>query len=136
MYCLFRRSFGGTTDDAPVSGNAEGVTKWREAMAESQFQSLLEEEAIEQIVDTVQQAETGEAPFALVLGAGFSHGLVPTARELVEESLPLWVESFATNRSSSCVWALPSSAPALPVRSGSNSLNGMQAGDCPWMDTL
>ena len=53
------------------------------------IQSLSEQEAIEQIVETVQQAEPGTAPFVLVLGAGFSHGLVPTAREIVEEALPL-----------------------------------------------
>jgi tetratricopeptide (TPR) repeat protein len=66
-------------------------------MAEFKIQTLPEEEAIEQIVETVKQAETGAAPFALVLGSGFSHGLVPTARELVEESLPLWVASLRNN---------------------------------------
>jgi hypothetical protein len=63
-------------------------------MAQSIIQTLPEQEALEQIVETVQQAEKGAAPFALVLGSGFSHGLVPTARELVEESLPLWMKSL------------------------------------------
>ena len=63
-------------------------------MAESTFQTLCEEDAIERIVKTVARAKAGEAPFALVLGAGFSYGLVPTARELVTESLPLWVSSL------------------------------------------
>lgn len=63
-------------------------------MAQSKIQTLPEQEAFEQIVDTVQQAEKGAAPFALVLGSGFSHGLVPTARDLVMESLPLWMMSL------------------------------------------
>lgn len=56
------------------------------------IQSLQEEEAIEQIVETVQRAEEGAAPFTLVLGSGFSQGLVPTASEVVAESLPLWMK--------------------------------------------
>ena len=63
-------------------------------MAETRIQSLPEEEALEQIVETIQQAEAGTAPFALVLGSGFSHGLVPTALELVTESLPLWMKAL------------------------------------------
>ncbi len=59
---------------------------------------LSEEEALVRIVETVQQCEPAAAPFALVLGSGFSHGLVPTARELTEESLPLWMESLRSKR--------------------------------------
>jgi hypothetical protein len=33
--------------------------------------------AIEKIYDTVRLAKTGEAPFALALGSGFSHGSFP-----------------------------------------------------------
>ena len=55
-------------------------------MAESKIRSLPEKDALDQIVETVQQAESGAAPFALVLGSGFSHGLVPTVRQLVEET--------------------------------------------------
>ncbi|MCC7377148.1 MAG: SIR2 family protein [Verrucomicrobiales bacterium] len=62
-------------------------------MPEDKIQRLTEQEAVDQIVKTVKRAETGSAPFALVLGSGFSHGLVPTTRELVEESLPLWMRS-------------------------------------------
>jgi tetratricopeptide (TPR) repeat protein len=62
-------------------------------MPEPKIHSLPEREALEQIVETVQQVDEGEAPFALVLGSGFSQGLVPTAREVVSESLPLWVKS-------------------------------------------
>src|SRR6266705_3061924 len=62
-------------------------------MAESQIQSLAEKEAIDQIVETVKKAKEGTAPFALVLGSGFSYGLVPTALQLVGESLPLWMKS-------------------------------------------
>ena len=54
---------------------------------------LTETEAVQRIVNTVQLADVGEAPFALVLGSGFSHGLVPTTKELIEESLPLWLEA-------------------------------------------
>jgi tetratricopeptide (TPR) repeat protein len=61
-------------------------------MSESPIDYLPEQEALEEIVETVMQAEKGEAPFALVLGSGFSRGLVPTARELVTESLPLWMK--------------------------------------------
>lgn len=62
-------------------------------MTNPKINTLPEKEAIERIVETVQQADEGDAPFALVLGAGFSHGLVPTAKELVTESLPLWIHS-------------------------------------------
>jgi len=63
-------------------------------MPEQQIQILPEHYALDQIVETIQQAERGEAPFALVLGSGFSHGLVPTTKELVSESLPLWIKSL------------------------------------------
>jgi tetratricopeptide (TPR) repeat protein len=66
-------------------------------MTESKIRTLPESEAIDQIVETIQQADEGRAPFALVLGSGFSHGLVPTARELVSESLPLWMKSLKNN---------------------------------------
>lgn len=62
-------------------------------MPEDKIQRLTEQDAVTQIVKTVIRAEVGSAPFALVLGSGFSHGLVPTTRELVEESLPLWMKS-------------------------------------------
>jgi tetratricopeptide (TPR) repeat protein len=68
-------------------------------MSEFKPRILSEEKAIEQIVATVQQAEEGSAPFALVLGSGFSHGLVPTARELVSDSLPLWIQSLKSKKS-------------------------------------
>ena len=63
-------------------------------MSEPPVRCLPEADTVEQIVETVQQAGAGAAPFALVLGSGFSHGLVPTARELVERSLPLWMKSL------------------------------------------
>ncbi len=63
-------------------------------MAKSEIQSLAEQNAIQRIVRTVRRAEEGAAPFALVLGAGFSRGLVPTTQELVTESLPLWMKSL------------------------------------------
>jgi tetratricopeptide (TPR) repeat protein len=62
-------------------------------MAERAVQILTQQEALERIFETVSSANAGEAPFALVLGAGFSHGLVSTARELITESLPLWMKS-------------------------------------------
>jgi hypothetical protein len=63
-------------------------------MIESPIQNLPAIEAVQQIVETVQQAQSGEAPFALILGSGFSFGLVPTASELVTESLPLWTKAL------------------------------------------
>ena len=66
-------------------------------MAEPKIFTLVEDDAVQQVVETVRQAEPGAAPFALVLGSGFSHGLVPTARELVEVSLPLWMRSLNGN---------------------------------------
>jgi tetratricopeptide (TPR) repeat protein len=68
-------------------------------MPELKIQTLSEQEAIEQIVETVEQADEGTAPFVLVLGSGFSQGLVPTARELVSESLPLWMKSRKDKKS-------------------------------------
>src|SRR6266568_2132720 len=65
-------------------------------MAVQKIHTLSEIEAVQQIVETVRQAETGSAPFALVLGSGFSYGLVPTARELVEKSLPHWIQCLNT----------------------------------------
>ena len=63
-------------------------------MPDSEIQTLSEDEAVQQIVETVQQADQGAAPFALVVGSGFSYGLVPTAKELVEASLPMWMKSL------------------------------------------
>jgi hypothetical protein len=63
-------------------------------MSESSIQILPENEAVDQIVETVQQAPPREAPFTLVLGSGFSFGLVPTVRELITETLPLWMRAL------------------------------------------
>src|SRR2546423_207609 len=63
-------------------------------MTAAKIQTLSERESVQQIVETIQHAEPGTAPFAFVVGSGFSHGLVPTVRELVETSLPLWVRSL------------------------------------------
>ena len=71
------------------------------------IKTLPEDEALEQIVETVLQAERGTAPFTLVLGSGFSHGLVPTARELVTESLPLWMKSLADDEPFEKLTSLP-----------------------------
>ena len=49
---------------------------------------LSENSAIDQIIETVKKSEPCEAPFALVIGAGFSHRLVPTVREIVQKHLP------------------------------------------------
>ena len=62
-------------------------------MAASDLNILSEQEAVERIAGTLRRIDDGAAPFALVLGAGFSQGLVPTARELVVESLPLWMKA-------------------------------------------
>ncbi len=64
-------------------------------MHQSRIQSLSQAAALKRIVETVQGSEAGSAPFALILGSGFSDGLVPTARELVEEALPLWIKCRA-----------------------------------------
>jgi hypothetical protein len=66
-------------------------------MSGPKIRSLTEGDAVQQIVETVRQAQAGAAPFALVVGSGFSQGLVPTARELVEVSLPLWLRCLETN---------------------------------------
>ncbi len=55
---------------------------------------LTEEQAVSRIVDSIENAPPGEARFALVLGAGFSQGLVPTTRELISEDLPLWMKAL------------------------------------------
>jgi hypothetical protein len=60
---------------------------------------LSESDAVDRIVDSVRAARAGEAPFVLVLGAGFSRGLVPTTREVVEEALPLWLHARRTEAS-------------------------------------
>jgi hypothetical protein len=52
-----------------------------------------QQRAVEDIGTIVRRTETpGVAPFAVVVGAGFSHGLVPTAREIVAEHLPAWID--------------------------------------------
>jgi tetratricopeptide (TPR) repeat protein len=76
-------------------------------MPEPKIKSLTEREAINQIVRAVKLAPQGEAPFALVLGSGFSHGLVPVARELVAESLPLWMKSLEDYQSYDDLKQLP-----------------------------
>ena len=67
-------------------------------MGDPSIKTLSETDALDRIVDTVKRAGRGEAPFALVLGSGFSSGLVPTARELVREDLALWVKSQKEGR--------------------------------------
>ena len=52
---------------------------------------LSEQDAVDRIFDTCETADPGTAPFVLVLGSGFSHGLVPMVKEIVNESLPLWM---------------------------------------------
>lgn len=59
------------------------------------MRTLTEEQAVKQIVQTVERATPGEAPFALVLGAGFSFGLVPTVKQLITRHLPLWAQANA-----------------------------------------
>ena len=73
------------------------------------FQTLSEDEAVQQIVETVQLADPGDAPFALVVGSGFSHGLVPTAKQLVETSLPIWMRSLRGNGTYRELSSLPES---------------------------
>ena len=58
---------------------------------------LSEDSAIEKIVETVGKSEQGKAPFALVVGAGFSRGLVPITRDIVHKSLPRLDKSFVPN---------------------------------------
>jgi hypothetical protein len=60
----------------------------------SGIQIISEDIAIRQIVETVNKAKPGETPFALVVGAGFSHGLVPTARDIVYKNLPSLDKDF------------------------------------------
>jgi len=85
-------------------------------MAESTIRTLSEQQAVDQIVKTVEQAEPGTAPFVLVLGSGFSQGLVPTVREVVTESLPLWMESINTNKPFDIVEEKPSAEKAEIAR--------------------
>jgi len=68
-------------------------------MAGSLIQILTEQQAVDRISETLRRAGPGDAPFVLVLGAGFSQGLVSTARELVLETLPLWIESLGGSES-------------------------------------
>ena len=63
-------------------------------MADGSPSILNEEDAVERIYQTIRHASPGSAPFALVLGAGFSHGLVSTAQQLVTRSLPLWMKAL------------------------------------------
>ena len=62
-------------------------------MAASKIQLLPEDEALNRIAETVRRGKAGEAPFALVLGSGFSWGLVPTVKELISDDLPLWIKA-------------------------------------------
>ncbi len=75
---------------------------------EKPIHRLTEQQAIDRIIETMENADPGDAPFALVLGSGFSHGLVPTAKQLVEESLPLWLRSRKTGESFDELTNLPS----------------------------
>ena len=54
---------------------------------------LNSENAIKRIVAALEKAESGRAPFVLVLGSGFSFGLVPTTKELVQDCIPLWMKA-------------------------------------------
>ena len=57
---------------------------------------LSEQDAVDRIVHTLKITDPGKAPFVLVLGSGFSHGLVPMVKEIIEESLPLWMHHLET----------------------------------------
>ena len=63
-------------------------------MLNSGIQIILEDIAIRHIVETVNKAKPGETPFALVVGAGFSQGLVPSARDIVYKNLPSLDKDF------------------------------------------
>ena len=80
------------------------------------IKSLTEEDAIDRIVETVMTASPGHAPFALVIGAGFSRGLVPTARELVTDALPLWITALRTGQPLETLRAQPAAARAETAR--------------------
>jgi hypothetical protein len=60
----------------------------------SGIQSISEDVAIGKIVETIRQASPGEAPFTLVIGAGFSHPFIPTAAGFVYDYLPQLDKSF------------------------------------------
>lgn len=62
-------------------------------MANSKIQFLPEDEALNRIAETIRHGKAGEAPFALVVGSGFSRGLVPTVKELISDDLPLWIKA-------------------------------------------
>ena len=62
-------------------------------MASSKIQVLGEEEGLDRIVETIRLRKPGDAPFAFVLGSGFSWGLVPTVRELLADDLPQWIKA-------------------------------------------
>jgi len=85
-------------------------------VAEPKIQSLAEEEAIDEIVETVRLAAQGRAPFALVLGSGFSQGLVPIVREIVGEILPLWMKSLKEHQSFEAQKEIPHDQRAEIVR--------------------
>jgi tetratricopeptide (TPR) repeat protein len=60
----------------------------------AEIKILSESSAIEQIIETVKKSGLCEAPFTLVVGAGFSQGLVPITRDIVYKNLPTLDESF------------------------------------------
>jgi len=72
---------------------------WRRAYSENQLENsriqvVSADIAIGKIVETIKQASPGEAPFTLIIGAGFSHPYVPTAAGFVEDYLPRLDETF------------------------------------------
>jgi tetratricopeptide (TPR) repeat protein len=67
-------------------------------MSNTAIKSVTQDDALKDIFDVLKFAQPKEAPFALVLGAGFSAGLVPTTRELLERDLPVWLHAREHNK--------------------------------------
>jgi hypothetical protein len=59
-------------------------------------QKISEDNAIEEIVSVVQKSKQGEAPFIVIVGAGFSHPLVETTHGFVHKNLPTLDDSFVS----------------------------------------
>jgi hypothetical protein len=72
---------------------------WRQAYSANQLENsgiqvVSADIAIGKIVETIKQASPGEAPFTLIVGAGFSHPYIPTVTDFVYNYLPQLDEAF------------------------------------------
>ncbi len=75
----------------PFPTKSETLVSGMSAPPPSRFEHLSQEQMIDHICATLCQERSDAAPYTLILGAGGSTPIVPTAREMIQRYLPEWL---------------------------------------------